>query len=107
MHGKLPSMSDKTTALPIEPVPPQLAAALRESRSAVLIAQPGAEKAPGSLPWENRGRRTDACLMLEPRRLAARSVARYMASRLGEPVGETVGYRIRRDAPSGRAPASR
>lgn len=100
MHGKLPSMSDKTTALPIEPVLPQLAAALRESRSAVLIAQPGAGKStrvPLFLlgePWAADGR----ILMLEPRRLAARSVARYMASRLGEPVGETVGYRIRREA---------
>lgn len=33
--------------------------------------------------------------MLEPRRLAARRSAEYMASGLGERVGETVGYRIR------------
>ena len=33
--------------------------------------------------------------MLEPRRLAARSVAMRMASLLNEPVGKTVGYRIR------------
>ncbi len=36
-------------------------------------------------------------LMLEPRRLAARSVARYMASLRGEKVGESVGYRVRLD----------
>ena len=34
-------------------------------------------------------------IMLEPRRLAARSIAERMASLLGEEVGQTVGYRIR------------
>lgn len=34
-------------------------------------------------------------LMLEPRRLAARTIAIRMASLLGDGVGETVGYRIR------------
>jgi ATP-dependent helicase HrpB len=33
--------------------------------------------------------------MLEPRRLAATNVARYMASLRNEPVGETIGYTIR------------
>ena len=36
--------------------------------------------------------------MLEPRRLAARRAASYMAQQLGERVGQTVGYRIRGDA---------
>ena len=36
-------------------------------------------------------------LMLEPRRLAARQIAERMASILGEPVGKTVGYRVRFD----------
>ena len=36
-------------------------------------------------------------VMLEPRRIAARSIAERMASLLGEEVGETVGYRIRFD----------
>jgi len=35
--------------------------------------------------------------MLEPRRLAAKAAARRMAFLLGEPVGRTVGYRIRMD----------
>src|SRR5690606_1049477 len=34
-------------------------------------------------------------LMLEPRRLAAKTIAARMASLLGESVGQTVGYRIR------------
>ena len=34
-------------------------------------------------------------VMLEPRRVAARSAAVFMAKQLGEEVGQTVGYRIR------------
>ena len=34
-------------------------------------------------------------LILEPRRIAARQIAERMAALLGEPVGKTVGYRIR------------
>ena len=44
-------------------------------------------------PWA-RGKRL---VMLEPRRLAARSVAQRMAQTLGEKVGETVGVRMRLD----------
>src|SRR5690606_33107125 len=42
-------------------------------------------------PWL-AGRRI---VMLEPRRVAARAAAGFMAKQLGEAVGETVGYRIR------------
>ena len=34
-------------------------------------------------------------IMLEPRRLAAKSIAAYLASQLNETVGQTVGYQIR------------
>ncbi len=63
----------------------------------MLEAPPGAGKTtqvPLALldaPWL-AGRKI---LMLEPRRVAARSAALFMAKQLGEPVGETVGYRIR------------
>jgi len=40
-------------------------------------------------------------LMLEPRRLATRAAAERMADMLGEPVGETVGYRMRGESKSG------
>jgi len=78
---------------------PQLRRALREQPSAVLTAPPGAGKStvvPLALltePWAADKR----ILMLEPRRLAARAVAVRMAQTLGEPVGRTVGYRMRLD----------
>ena len=36
-------------------------------------------------------------IMLEPRRVAVRSIANYLAKLLGENVGETVGYQIRNE----------
>src|SRR5689334_5699375 len=85
--------------LPIDDVIPQLAAALRGHTAAVLQAPPGAGKTtrvPLALldePWL-AGRRI---VMLEPRRLATRAAATRMADTLGEPVGGTVGYRVRLD----------
>lgn len=85
--------------LPIEEAIPPLREALRRRTSAVLQAPPGAGKTtrvPLALldePWLAGGK----IVMLEPRRLAARAAARFMASRRGEGVGETVGYRVRMD----------
>lgn len=85
------------TTLPIREILPQLLRCLETAPSVVLQAPPGAGKstavAPALLaqPWLE-GRKI---LLLEPRRLAARNVARYMAAQLGEAPGETVGYRMR------------
>ena len=85
--------------LPIDEALPRLRRALMEHSSAVLTAPAGAGKStvvPLVLldePWA-AGKRI---LMLEPRRLAARGVALRMAQTLGEPVGRTVGYRMRLD----------
>jgi ATP-dependent helicase HrpB len=91
--------------LPIEPVLPAIRETLAGRTAAVLVAPPGAGKTtrvPLALlgePWLS-GRRI---LMLEPRRLAARSAARFMAASLGEQVGETVGYRVRMETRVGPA----
>ncbi len=88
-----------SSGLPIDEALPALRRALADQVSAVLIAAPGAGKStvvPLVLlqePWA-AGKRL---LMLEPRRLAARAVAQRMAGTLGEPVGRSVGYRMRRD----------
>ncbi|WP_209703651.1 ATP-dependent helicase HrpB [Cohnella lubricantis] len=85
--------------MPIDEALPQLKAALREHKQAVLVAEPGAGKTtrvPLALlgePWL-AGRKI---IMLEPRRLAARNAAAYMARTLDEKPGETVGYRVRMD----------
>ena len=87
------------TTLPIEEVLDALSAALQVRGVAVLEAPPGAGKTtrvPLALlaePWM-AGQRL---VMLEPRRLAARAAAHFMARQLGESVGGTVGYRVRGD----------
>lgn len=91
--------------LPVEEVLPELIAALEARREAVLVAPPGAGKttrvAPALLNTEwSKGRKI---ILLSPRRLAARAAASRMAFERGEPVGATVGYRVRLDSKISRA----
>ena len=90
------------TALPIDPVLPELMDALRAHGRAVLQAPPGAGKTtrvPLAMLEANltRGR----ILMLEPRRLAARAAAERLAEGLGESPGKRVGYRMRGESKPG------
>ena len=85
--------------LPIDQILPELSRTLEKTTTALLQAPPGAGKTtrvPLALldaPWRDDRR----ILMLEPRRLAARSAAQFMARQLGETAGQTVGYRTRLD----------
>ena len=88
--------------LPIDPLLPDLVAALAAQGMAVLQAPPGAGKTtrvPLALIDGTEGR----IVMLEPRRLAARAAAERLAETLGEPVGQRVGYRIRGEAKVSKA----
>src|SRR5206468_400021 len=83
--------------LPIDPALPELTAALRAQSAAVLAAPPGAGKTTrvplvlAAEPWAAGYK----LIMLEPRRLAARGAAARMAATLGEPVGASIGCRVR------------
>ncbi|MGE5174034.1 MAG: ATP-dependent helicase HrpB, partial [Betaproteobacteria bacterium] len=84
---------------PIDGILPKLRDAVQNNASIILRAPPGAGKTTrvplallGVIPPE-KGR----IVMLEPRRIAAVSAARWMAQSLGEHVGDTVGYAIRFD----------
>ncbi len=86
--------------LPILAVIPEIIQQLGLHDKLILQAPPGAGKTtqvPIALrheAWlENR-----KIIMLEPRRLAARTAAERLAKSLNESVGETVGYRIRLDS---------
>ncbi len=83
--------------LPVKASLPEVLHNLEKGNTLILSAPPGAGKSTllplaflGS-PWL-QGKKI---LMLEPRRLAAKSIASRMAELMGENVGETVGYRIR------------
>ena len=82
---------------PVEEKIKEIRRALAVNRDVVLTAPPGSGKTtcvPPALldePWL-KGKKI---VMLEPRRLAARNCATYIAKKLGEPVGGTVGYQVR------------
>ena len=85
--------------LPIDEILPSIRRTLETCPNALLTAAPGAGKTTRVPPaflgasWLS-GRKI---LLLEPRRLAARAAAYRMADELDEPVGETIGYRMRLD----------
>ncbi|MGY3913440.1 ATP-dependent helicase HrpB [Aeromonas piscicola] len=82
--------------LPIVSVLPALFAAIDSHASVILQAPPGAGKST-LLPLElvRQNRLPGRIIMLEPRRLAARNIAGFLARQLGEPVGERIGLRVR------------
>lgn len=83
--------------LPIHDLYPELQKAMVLNNTLILQAPPGAGKStilPLLLLKESflNGKKI---LMLEPRRLAAKAVAKRMSDLLGEPLGKTVGFRVR------------
>ncbi|HMV90070.1 MAG TPA: DEAD/DEAH box helicase, partial [Cyclobacteriaceae bacterium] len=82
---------------PVLDIIPALKEKLSNQTTVILQAPPGAGKStilPLELlhePWLHDKK----IIMLEPRRLAARSVAMRMASLLDEEAGQTIGYRVR------------
>ncbi|TAN04628.1 MAG: ATP-dependent helicase HrpB [Rhodanobacteraceae bacterium] len=86
-----------TKAFPVAPLLPRIRASLAVHPRLVLEAPPGTGKTtqvPPALLDEAwlAGRKI---VLLEPRRIAARAAAEFMAAQRGEAVGQTIGYRIR------------
>ncbi len=82
---------------PVEEIIPQIKDSLERNRDVVLRAPPGSGKTT-CVPYallDAEFLRGKKIFMLEPRRLAARSSAMFIARKLGESVGETVGYQVR------------
>jgi ATP-dependent helicase HrpB len=87
--------------LPIDPVLPRVIAHLRDHRNLVLVATPGAGKTTrvppalldaGLLPPDRPN-----LVMLQPRRVAARATAEWIAQENGWTLGREVGYHVRFD----------
>lgn len=82
--------------LPIDDVLPEIVAAVRDRKTCVLVAPPGAGKTtrvPGALLDIVEG----TIVVLQPRRLAARLAATRIAQERGVQLGGEVGYQVRFD----------
>ncbi|GAB4238077.1 MAG: ATP-dependent helicase HrpB [Ekhidna sp.] len=91
------SFNPSTIDLPIVDIVGDVREKLSEENTLIVHAPPGAGKST-VLPLallDAVWLKGQKIIMLEPRRLAARSIAMRMSELLGEKVGETVGYRIR------------
>ena len=85
----------EAASLPAARIAASLNSRLREHACVVVTAPPGAGKST-LLPLSILdGMGSGRVIVLEPRRIAARQIAARMAALLGEPVGRTVGYRVR------------
>jgi len=87
------------TALPIVQKKDEILDAVRNNRVTIISGETGSGKStqiPKMCLEASRGKRGGiACT--QPRRLAAMTIAHRIAEELGEPVGRTVGYKIRFD----------
>ncbi len=85
--------------LPIDAHLPEIVETIRRHRSAIIVAAPGAGKTTRVPPaLAGRGR----VGVLQPRRVAARSLARRVAVERGWTLGREVGWHVRDDRRYGR-----
>lgn len=93
--------TDSLTPLPIDPHLPAILDRLRESRSIVVVAEPGAGKTTRLPPAIIRAGLlkppNDKLVMLQPRRIAARAAAARIADEHRLTLGREVGYHVRFD----------
>jgi ATP-dependent helicase HrpB len=85
--------------LPIYDFIPQIQETLSQHSALVLQAEPGAGKST-AVPLSLLGAsflKGKKIILLEPRRVAVKSIAFYLAKLLGEKVGQRIGYQIRNE----------
>ncbi len=90
-------MSSLFTHLPIANYLSEISQTLHEQNKLIVQADPGAGKSTAVPLYllQNLDLGDRKIIMLEPRRLAASSIAHYLAGLLNEEVGQTVGYQVR------------
>lgn len=85
---------NRSPALPVDVILPELLESLQRTPNLVIEAPPGAGKTT-RVPPAVLGLVSGEVIVLEPRRIAARLAARRVAWECGEEAGETVGYQVR------------
>lgn len=88
--------NSSSQVLPIEAIRDAFLDARKEAAPTLVVAPTGSGKSTKVPLWLRTA--PDQCvLVVEPRRVACRSLAKFVAGQLGEDVGGTVGYRVRFD----------
>lgn len=91
--------------LPVDEARDDFERALATERPVVVVAPTGSGKSTRIPIWlaERADETTGPVLVVEPRRVACRSLATYLAEQRGESAGESIGYRVRFDDRSSKA----
>jgi len=93
-----------TTSLPIEAIQTEFEHALIAHDTLLLSAPPGAGKSTCLPLWllNLPSFLNKKIYLLQPRRLAVKNIATFLAKQLNEKVGQTVGYRLRNEVKTSR-----
>ncbi|XQW85518.1 ATP-dependent helicase HrpB [Thalassotalea piscium] len=88
------------SVLPIDNIKADFLSALKSNVTLILSAEPGAGKSTRLPLWLLEA---GSCIqgkiyLLQPRRVAAKNIAVYLAAQIDEPVGQSVGYRLRNES---------
>jgi ATP-dependent helicase HrpB len=88
------------TPLPIDNIKADFLSALKSNVMLILSAEPGAGKSTRLPLWllDKSLKITGKIYLLQPRRVAAKNIAIFLSSQLCEPVGKTIGYRLRNES---------
>ncbi len=88
-----------SSALPIDAIKSDFLLAITQHNTLILSAEPGAGKSTRLPLWllEESANISGKIYLLQPRRVAVKNIANYLARQLGESVGQSVGYRLRNE----------
>ncbi|MFI6832530.1 ATP-dependent helicase HrpB [Kribbella sp. NPDC050241] len=97
----LPESSVPGADLPVRAVLPATVDAVRSRGTAVLVAPPGSGKT-SLLPLALGDALGGTVIVAEPRRMATRAAATRLATLVGEPLGQRIGYAMRGERSGGK-----
>lgn len=87
--------SEKMTTLPVDAIRPDFVAALTQDTQPLIVTAPTGSGKSTRLPGWIAEALDAPVLVIEPRRVACRSLATFLAQQAGEEVGASIGYSIR------------
>lgn len=89
-----------TQQFPIDAIKDEFLTSLEQHNTLILTAPPGAGKSTRLPLWllSLEQYKNKKIYLLQPRRVAAKNIACYLSQQIGEPVGQTIGYRLKNES---------